>query len=328
MEKRRMQEQEQEPVNCADPFAASLETSKIKNIPGAPKRKKNILGKLVWLTTMLLCVAVFIYSFSAVIKSALGYIEADQFYDSLAMIWDSEYLDIAEQNASGASKDKLLYTTPNYVDAQSGIPGQSVNPDDDVSPALMQVRAYLNALRVQNPDLVGWIVVEGTNINYPIVKGPDNDYYLERSFDGKYSASGTIFLDYRNSKDLSENKNSILYGHNMNSGAMFHELSEFFNRSFFNQYGTIKILTYNGVYVYDVYCVMRARVTFNYIKTDFETDEDFVSFVNSLEKKSQFTKEHNKFTGEDRVLTLSTCTNSHNSTYRYCISAYLKEIQT
>jgi len=320
--------QVQNSVSSTDPFAASLESSKVKNIPGAKKRKKNITGKLIWIVSMVLCLAIFVYSFSSVIKSALGYIEADTLYDSLAMIWDSEYLDISEQNASGADKDKLLYTTPSYVDAQSGIPGQSVNPDDNVSPALLKVRTYLNALRVQNPDLVGWIVVDGTNVNYPIVQGPDNEYYLERSFDGKYSASGTVFLDYRNSKDLGENRNSILYGHNMNSGAMFHELSEFFSKSFFNEYGTIKILTYDGVYVYDVYCVMRTRITFNYIKTDFTTDAEFVSFMNTMAKKSQYSKDRPAFTEKDRILTLSTCTNSHDSSRRYCISAYLREIQT
>ena len=312
----------------ADPFASSLESLKIKDIPGAAKRKGNFGGKIVWITAMLLCFTVFAYCLMAVLKSALGYVEADTLYDSLAMIWDSEYMDLEQENASGASKDKLLYTTPNYVDAQSGIPGQSVNPDDDISPALLKVRTYLNALRVQNPDLVGWIVVDGTNINYPIVQSTDNEYYLERSFDGRYSGSGTIFLDYRNSKDLSVNQNSILYGHNMNSGAMFHELSEFFSRSFFNKYGTIKILTYDGVYVYNVFCVMETKITFNYIQTEFTSDAEYVSFINTLAKKSRRKKTNPVFTADDRILTLSTCTNAHNSAYRYCISAYLVEIQT
>lgn len=314
--------------NCVDPFVSSLDNSKVKNIPGAKKRKRNIAGKLIWLTAMLLCFSVFAYCFMTVVKSALGYVEADTLYDSLAMIWDSENMAVAQMNAVGASKDKLLYTTPSYVDAQNGIPGQSINPDDDISPALLKVRTYLNALRVQNPDLVGWIVVDGTNINYPIVQSSDNEYYLERSFDGKYSASGTIFVDYRNSKDLSENKNTIFYGHNMNTGTMFHELSNFFSKSFFNQYGTIKILTYDGVYVYNVFCVMETKITFNYIQTDFSTDDEYLSFINTLAKKSSRKKENPVFTADDRLLTLSTCTNAHNSAYRYCISAYLVEIQT
>lgn len=311
-----------------DPFAASLLTKKVKDIPIAAKKKKRRFSSFVWLTAMMLCLAVFVFCFISVVESALGYVEADKLYDSLAQIWDSEYLDLEAMNAVGASKDKLLYTTPNFVDAQNGIPGQSVNPDDNISPELLKVRTYLNALRVQNSDLVGWIVVEGTDINYPIVQSEDNEYYLERSFDGKYSGSGTIFLDYRNSNDLSKNQNSILYGHNMNTGAMFHDLSEFFNKKFFNEHGTIKILTYDGIYVYEVFCVMETEITFNYIQTDFSTDEDFISFAKTLAKKSRRKKESYNFGANDRILTLSTCTNAHNSSYRYCISAYLKEIQT
>ena len=114
----------------------------------------------------------------------------------------------------------------------------------------------------------------------------------------------------------------------MNSGTMFHELSEFFNRNFFNQNGTVKILTYDGVYVYNVFCVMETKITFNYIQTNFGTDEEYVSFINTLAKKSKRKKQNPTFTADDRILTLSTCTNAHNSAYRYCISAYLVEIQT
>lgn len=322
------QEALEEVNSFVDPFISSLESSRVKDIPGAKKRKKNVGGKLVWLTAMLLCITVFAYCFITVVKSALGYVEADALYDSLAMIWDSGNMAVAHMNAVGASKDKLLYTTPNYVDAQNGVPGQSIDPNDDISPALLKVRTYLNALRVQNPDLVGWIVVDGTNINYPIVQSSDNEYYLHRSFDGKYSASGTIFVDYRNSKDFSANRNTVIYGHNMNSGTMFHELSEFFYTNFYKQYGTIKILTYDGVYVYNVFCVMETKITFNYIQTDFSTDEEYLSFINTLAKKSRRKKENPVFTADDRLLTLSTCTNAHNSAYRYCISAYLVEIQT
>lgn len=322
------QNQSHEMISGTDPFASSLEMSKVKDIPGAVRQKKRLADKAIWITAMFLCLGVFVYCFASVIKSALGYVEADTLYDSLALIWNSEYRDIVKEDAIGAAKDKLLYTTPSYVDAQSGIPGQSINPDDNISPALLQVRAYLNALRVRNPDLIGWIVVDGTNINYPIVQGSDNEYYLHRTFDGNYSNSGTLFLDFRNSKDLSENQNSIIYGHNMNTGAMFHQLSEFFSRSFFNKYGTVKILTYDGVYVYNVFCVMETEISFNYIQTDFASDEEYVAFINTLAKKSRRKKDNPKFTAEDRIITLSTCTNAHNNAYRYCISAYLVEIQT
>lgn len=310
-----------------DPFAKSLAKMKTRNIAESQTVKKRYGTKLLWLVSLVTCLAVFVYCFSSVLKSALGYIESDELYDSVAQIWENGHLDFDQGNGSGAAKDKLLYTTPSYVDAQSGIPGVSVNPDDKVSDALLQVRMYLNALRIQNPDLVGWIIVDGTNISYPVVQAKNNDYYLDRGFDGKYSGSGAIFMDYRNHVKLSYNQNTVIYGHNMNSGAMFHQLSKFFNKSFFKENGTVRILTDDGVYVYEIYSVSEVKATFNYIQTYFSTDEEFMELVGELVKKSKYQNEPYEFDKDDKLLTLSTCTNAHNNAYRYCISAYLVEIQ-
>ena len=77
-----------------------------------------------------------------------------------------------------------------------------------------------DALRSINPNVVGWIIVPGTAISYPIVQGTDNAWYLRHTFSGERNASGAIFLDYRNNADFSDTQ-IILHGHNMRDGSMF-----------------------------------------------------------------------------------------------------------
>lgn len=95
-------------------------------------------------------------------------------------------------------------------------------------------------LQELNPDVFGWLEVYGTNISYPLLQGEDNDKYVHTDVMGNYSASGSLFLDYRNQPDFSD-FNSIIYGHHMEKQAMFGELSQFLNDDYFKEhaYGEI-----------------------------------------------------------------------------------------
>lgn len=90
-------------------------------------------------------------------------------------------------------------------------------------------------LQSLNPDVFGWLKVYGTNISYPLLQGEDNDKYVHTDVMGNYSASGSLFLDYRNQPDFSD-FNSIIYGHHMEKQAMFGELSRFGERSYFDSH--------------------------------------------------------------------------------------------
>ena len=102
----------------------------------------------------------------------------------------------------------------------------------------------LEGLRERNPDIVGWITVPFTNIDYPIVQAKDNDYYLRRDLNGEYAQPGTIFMDYRCPKDGSGY--SIIYGHNMKSGSMFGALGRFEEKAFFDAHPEGRILFEDG----------------------------------------------------------------------------------
>jgi len=101
------------------------------------------------------------------------------------------------------------------------------------------------ALRHLNPDIVGWLVVEDTTIDYPIVRGWDNEWYLHRTVTGERNASGSIFMDYRNDTGFFD-PHTLIFGHNMQNGAMFAGLHDFTG-------GTFRIYTPHRVLEYEVF---------------------------------------------------------------------------
>lgn len=140
-----------------------------------------------------------------------------------------------------------------YVDAQNKYKGYADDAQFDTALAdtaaaaddttsLSQLTVDWDALYATNPDIVAWVYVPGTVINYPVAKSSDNDYYLHHNFDGSYSSSGTIFLDYENAADFSDQQ-VLLYGHHMNDGSMFACLVDFDDQGFFDEHRTVIIAT-------------------------------------------------------------------------------------
>lgn len=172
---------------------------------------------------------------------------------------------------------------------------------------LEKMRAGLASLAQINPDIYGWISIAGTSINYPIVQGEDNDYYLDHAYTGDYLPIGSIFADYRNSKNITKNYNTIFYGHNITSGSMFHDVTKFFKDEYFED-TYIYIYTVDGIFVYEPFSVYETRYDYNYFKTDFKSAEDFITFTEEIKANSAKEKDM-EFTENDRIITLSTCTN-------------------
>ena len=98
------------------------------------------------------------------------------------------------------------------------------------------------ALREINPDIVAWIYIEGTKINYPIVQGEENSYYLKHLFSGEWNGSGCIFLDFRNDASFAD-RHSIIYGHHMKNGTMFTDLDKYKKQEFFDEHPVALLIT-------------------------------------------------------------------------------------
>lgn len=167
-----------------------------------------------------------------------------------------------------------------------------------------------NKLKEINDEVVGWIKVNGTNINYPFVKHTDNDYYLNKSFDKSYNEAGWVFMDYRNNEKEFD-KNTILYAHGRYDNTMFGTLKNVLNNNWIkdsNNY-IIKISTENENTLWQVFSVYHIKTTSDYLKINFNKEDEYKEFLNMLIKRSAY--DFNTSIDEnDKILTLSTCFNN------------------
>lgn len=158
-------------------------------------------------------------------------------------------------------------------------------------------------LKKTNSDYKLWISIPGTDINYPVVQGIDNEFYLHNNFYREKSISGTVFIDYKNNID--SDKNIIIYGHNMKNGTMFNKINNFKEIENFKN-GTIKILRKNKEYTYEVFAVFVEDGNYTGLRTNFTSNEDYNNYINSLKEKSMYNKDI-KGNNYNDIVTLYTC---------------------
>lgn len=160
-------------------------------------------------------------------------------------------------------------------------------------------------LKKINPDIVGFIYSKGTVIDYPIVKGSDNEYYLHHLFDKTTNSSGTIFMDYTNSSNFN-NRNTILYGHNMKNGSMFASITKYESQEYYNKHKTMKLYTPKGNYTIKL-AYGRVLDAYKWDKKGFSNQNNTPSLVEYLKSNTTFTSDVNLTGNENNLITLSTC---------------------
>ncbi len=210
-----------------------------------------------------------------------------------------------------------------YVTPSSGKPKPTVipgSPDtqepepDTESENPFPIEVDFEGLSAVNKDIVGWLYQEGTVINYPVVQGRDNAYYLKHLFDGTYNSSGTLFLDVNCLSDFSS-ENSIIYGHHMRNGSMFASLNNYKKQSYYNQHPVLYLMTPDGGYLLEP---IAGYITDGYDEIytiSFPGNEVKEALVKRALSRSTF-KSQAVFSEEDRLATLSTCTYEYqNATY-------------
>lgn len=181
--------------------------------------------------------------------------------------------------------------------AQEGQPEQPATPSYQL-------------LKEQNPDFFGWIAIEGTKVNYPVMYTPqDPEYYLRRAFDGSYAESGVPFL----AADCFEGcGNYIIYGHNMNNGTMFATLLSYKDQSFWQEHPVIRFDTLEEQGSYEVLAAFYTQITtddsvfpyYNY--ADLQDEDRFWEYVDQVTRLSQYSTGVQVQYG-DPLITLSTC---------------------
>ncbi len=170
----------------------------------------------------------------------------------------------------------------------------------------------VSELKQQYPNLVGWIRIEGTNIDYPVMQWTDNEHYLTHSYDGNKSKLGSIYLH----KDADVNKpssNFLIYGHNITTGVMFNEILNYKKENFYNDHKIIKFTTENKDAEYEIVSVFVSKVynqnenVFKYYSfIDAANETEYINYINNVKQRSLYNTGVDAKYG-DQLITLTTC---------------------
>lgn len=227
---------------------------------------------------------------------------------SQALDWYIDRVRSAENGQDGLSEVEIDPSAGGGQNPPEDLAGQAL-PDSpkEVLPEYVSISA-------QYPDLVGWIRIDDTQVDLPVVQAADNDYYLHRSIDGAEDINGTLFLDCR-ADAFAPSTNLIIYGHNMKSGAMFGGLKKYLEEPYLSGHDKIMFDTIYEKQTYQVVAVCLSSAGdgtdggeryYNFIEA--ASEEDFHSFMEIVRNCAVYDRTGD-VVASDRLLTLSTCNN-------------------
>ena len=272
------------------------------------KKMKRVLNSILSLM-LAVCVVMVIKSIKEDATSQNDYNEANM----LAGIQDAETTEIPVPTGYEALSQE---TEPEATHTQESIP----IPDDPVIHELLGTD--LEALRQENEDVVGWITMPGTIINYPLMQWTDNQFYLQHTWKQTPNINGSIFIECQNKRDFTD-FNTIIYGHNMSNGAMFGTLRQFRRQTYWEEHPTFYIACDQGVLRYDIFAVHKPGIDTIIYGLDLDTDEKKTRFIRFATDYSSYDTEIMP-TIEDRIVTLSTCSGQGYTT-RWVVQGVLNE---
>lgn len=238
------------------------------------KEKRNMMKKIVSNLVTVVCLGVFFYAAYGLFDIFMDY------YQNRKMLSD-----VQETFYNAASAE------------------ESDTQDEDNSSRT--IRPGFKELLKQNSDVVGWITIDGTQIDYPVLQSSNNKTYLTQNYNNSESRAGSIFLDYRNNI-ASPGLNTVVYGHRMKDGSMFQHLTKFLDKDFFDSHRTFEFDTLYDSYEAEIFAVYNTLTDFNYIQTEFANEEEYGQLLTKIQNVSKF-KTDVKVSPSDSIITLSTC---------------------
>ena len=256
------------------------------------KRRKKIIYIFVYILLSILIVISAIY----IIKFLLSKEEAKK---------ESELLDTVEINNNEIEKENTEEETKETEE----ITEKTNEVENKETERMLKVKE----LQKENADIVGWLEIENTSINYPVLQGEDNEYYMTHNYKKEKSKNGSIFLN----KDYDWNipsSNLLMYGHNLGNGTMFQELLKYQNKEFYNNHKVIRFTTAKEDAEYEIISVFKSRVYYKseqnvfryYYFINANTEEEYNNYVENAKKASIYEIEPTAKYG-DQLITLSTC---------------------
>lgn len=249
------------------------------------KRKKTQKNGWFLVSLEFLCIVLFIYAALQLFSIYQDYQLASKEYEVL-----SEQVTIVERLESDAAENN----------------GQSLS--DEELPYDYEIPYYyvdLEAIKQENEDTIGWIILPDSKINYPILKSKDNIEYMNTTFEGQHSSSGAIFMDMLCESDFSD-ENTIIYGHNMKNGSMFRALNNLTDEEYFFRHRIFCIDMGNGFENYEIIsCYETVETNFSSWKISFDSKDAYGKWLEEIVKRCTY--DCMDYDVEKNTITLSTC---------------------
>ena len=258
--------------------------------------KKGIMRILT-----LLCLAVFLFSAWKLVGIFQEYREAEQLYNDAAN----------EFTTLNSDQDK-----------EHAVPVPTMREQ-------APVEVDFSKLLKINDDIIGWIYMEDTVVNYPLLQGENNLYYLDKTMYKKYLASGSIYLDCDNEPDFSDAHN-IIFGHNMKNHTMFGDLSDLRDEDYLKEHPYVDLILTDGTWMrYEICSMYRAHVEDGTFRAPLNKAKNFKPFMELITEKNMYADSELDLPvvqEDDKVLTLSTCTEDSADLERFVVHAVLVSV--
>ena len=260
--------------------------------------------KKLYLIISILSFSIVLVALAVIGTLLLSYKQASDNYEQLA--------------AAARAAAPAAPTTPATEEVDETLPAETEPPLPTV-----EIPINFDYLRGENTDIIGWIVVDGTLIDYPILYDTTyNYYYLSHNYEGTSTGYGSIFVLGENANDFTD-FNTVIYGHNMLDGRMFAQLHKFRDKSFFDSHGQIIVYTPERQLTYQVFAAYRRDNLNITVNTDFSTKELIDQYIESVYAQTDLAQFNPAYqvSSSDRIITLSTCIG--NPAYRFVVQGVL-----
>lgn len=271
-------------------------------------------NKKIWLIAALLFLLAAAAAIAVLIVRSANRKDAGDVYDQMT---DSVNAVAEEQKGTDSQESEDAYAQADTAAAENvkrpvvAIPEKNIDWD---------------GLRAQNADIYAWIYVPDTGVDYPVLQhASDNDYYLNHNIDGSTGYPGCIYSEDYNTRDFTD-IHTVLYGHNLKDNTMFSTLHNFEDEDFFDQDHFIFIYTQDDVFVYQIFAAYEypgIHLLDNFDYTNEYVYEDYLKAIFETQDRVANVREDVPVAVQDKIITLSTCTEDHDSGLRFLVAGVL-----
>lgn len=274
------------------------------------------MKKVLFAFIVILLVAVIAFGGYKIYEGLHAYDVIEEYYDTAAQYIVSE----PEVTASAPAEATEANDEPEESVQETSVISEEA-PEQEIETAPITID--FDTLLQDCPDTIGWLYAVDGSVNLPVVQGTDNQYYLTHLPNGKYSSGGSLFLDYLNEADFSD-ETSFIYGHNMKNGTMLQPVLEYQKQAYYDANPVMYLLTPEQNYKLELFAGVLTDIESDVYTFSFESPESKQAFIDDLVTRSTFVPVSVP-TAEDRLVCLSTCAYDFEDA-RYVVFAKLTEI--